>query len=154
MFSSNKKTTSSSSSAPAIDNSHQVETMIGKSTTFQGTITSDTSIRIEGAFEGSIASKGDVFIGPNGKVTADLFAKNVTISGQVIGNVSVDEKLELLAGSSLNGDIKVRKLVIEEGAIFKGISETRNDSSKSVIPDSMPKTPIPPIPPVPPQEDN
>lgn len=150
MFSSNKKSTSSSTTS--IDNSHQVETMIGKSTTFQGTITSDTSIRIEGAFEGSIASKGDVFIGPNGKVTADLFAKNVTISGNVVGNVSVDEKLELMAGSSLNGDIKVRKLVIEEGAIFKGISETRSDSSKSVIPDTAPKTPIPPIPPVPPQE--
>lgn len=104
-----------------------VETLIGKTTLLSGTLNADGSVRIEGAFEGSVISKSDVYIGPGGKVKADITAKNVTISGSVTGNISVDEKLELLSGAMLNGDIKVKKLVIEEGAIFKGISETKNE---------------------------
>lgn len=130
MFGSSKKTTDSASIGS------NVETLIGKTTFLTGTLNLDGSVRIEGTFEGSVCSKGDVFIGPAGKVTAEITGKNVTIAGIVTGNVSVDEKLELMAGATLNGDIKVKKLVIEEGAIFKGISETKNEIiNKSIAKD-------------------
>ena len=107
---------------------NNVETLIGRTTSLVGTLTAEGSVRVEGMFEGNIISKGDVFIGPDGKVKADITAKNVTVSGHVTGNISVDEKLELLADAMLSGDIKVKKLVIEEGAVFKGISETKNEA--------------------------
>ena len=135
MFGSNKKATVVHTSV-ASDN---VETLIGKTTSLTGTLSSDGSIRIEGVFEGNILSKGDVFVGPSSKVKADLNARNITVSGDVSGNISVVEKLELLSGACLHGDIKVKKLVIEEGAIFKGNSETREDNARqnsvaSVVP--------------------
>jgi cytoskeletal protein CcmA (bactofilin family) len=107
-----------------------VETLIGKTTSLTGTLSSDGSVRIEGMFEGNIAAKGDVFVGPDSRIKADINGCSVTISGFVAGNVNVSEKLELLSGGTLNGDIKVKKLVIEEGAVFKGVSETRNENTK------------------------
>ena len=118
MFGSSKKTTNNTSAS-------NVETLIGKTTVLSGTISSDGSIRIEGSFEGTVASKSDVFIGPLGKVKAEITAKNVTISGNVEGNMFVDEKLEMMPGSTLNGDVVSKKLVIEDGAMFKGRSETK-----------------------------
>ncbi len=123
------KSTSAASSVSA----NNVETLIGKTSVLKGTINSENSLRIDGVFEGSVISQGDVFIGASGRVTADICARNVTISGHVVGNVSVDEKLELLVGATLNGDIKVKKLVIEEGAEFKGISETKNEPGKTAF---------------------
>jgi cytoskeletal protein CcmA (bactofilin family) len=126
MFGSSKKPAVNAS----VSSGNNVETLIGKSTSLNGVLDSENSVRVEGVFEGQITAKGDVFIGPGSKVKAEINGRNVTISGSVVGNVSVAEKLELLAGAVLNGDIKVKKLVIEEGAIFKGISETKNDNVK------------------------
>ena len=130
MFGSGKKNDKRSSNVSTLNN---VETLIGKTTSFNGTILSDNSVRVEGKFEGEIQIKGDAFIGPAGEVKANITAKNVTISGHVTGNVSVEEKLELMAGATLNGDIKVKRLVIEEGAIFKGISETKNENTDTSL---------------------
>ncbi len=124
MFGSSKNSSNSNKAASSANN---VETVVGKTSILRGDLSSENSIRVDGLFEGSIASKGDVFIGVGSKITAGIVARNVTISGSVIGNVSVEEKLELLAGATLIGDIKVKKLVIEEGAEFKGISETKNE---------------------------
>ena len=126
MFGSNKKPVVNTS----VNAGSNVETLIGKTTSLNGVLDSDGSVRVEGSFEGQITAKGDIFVGPGSHIKAEVNGRNVTISGTVVGNVSVAEKLELLAGATLNGDIKVKKLVIEEGAIFKGISETKNDSVK------------------------
>ncbi|MDR3349845.1 MAG: polymer-forming cytoskeletal protein [Acidaminococcales bacterium] len=126
MFGSSKKSVVNTSAGP----SGNVETLIGKTTSLNGVLNSDGSVRVEGMFEGQITAKGDIFIGPDSRIKAEINGRNVTISGTVTGNVSVNEKLELLAGATLNGDIKVKKLVIEEGAVFKGISETKNEIAK------------------------
>ena len=126
MFGSSKKNTNTVSAS-------NVETLIGKTTRLSGTISSDGSIRVEGSFEGTIESKSDVFIGPLGKVKADITAKNITISGNVEGNMFVDEKLEMMPGAVLNGDVVSKKLVIEDGAIFKGRSETKTTNDTNTI---------------------
>ncbi|MDR2006021.1 MAG: polymer-forming cytoskeletal protein, partial [Acidaminococcales bacterium] len=121
MFGANKKPVANTS----VSSVANVETLIGKTTSLNGVLDSDGSVRVEGMFEGQITAKGDIFVGPDSRIKAEINGRNVTISGTVVGNVSVTEKLELLAGATLNGDIKVKKLVIEEGAVFKGISETK-----------------------------
>ncbi len=109
--------------------SNNIETVIGKTTTLNGTLVSEGAVRVEGTFQGEINAKGDVFVGAAGIVTANIAGKNVTIAGTVTGNVRVEDKLELVTGATLNGDIKVKRLVIEEGAVFKGTSETTNDKN-------------------------
>ncbi len=128
----------SGSSGKAPSTPGGVETVLGKTTVLKGELSSDGSIRIDGVFEGCVKSQGDIFIGPGGKIRADLVARNVTISGSVTGNVSVEEKLELLVGATLIGDIKVKKLVIEEGAEFKGASEARKEAEID-----LPTSPLP-----------
>lgn len=60
------------------------------------------------------------FIGENGAVEANIFGENVTVAGQVTGNIVARGTLELLASGVLNGDVKAANLVVETGAILRG----------------------------------
>ncbi len=103
--------------------SEEVETVIGKDTLFKGTITSKSSIRIDGQFEGELVTSGNAVIGQTGSVTAQIKASSCTIAGMVRGNVDVTDRLDLLSTAKLYGDIKVGVLIIGEGAVFKGACE-------------------------------
>ena len=98
----------------------QVETVIGQDTNFKGTIVAKGSVRIDGELDGEVKLDGDAVIGETGKINAQIKARNVVIAGTVHGNVEVVDKLEILPTGKLYGDIKVEKLAINEGAVFKG----------------------------------
>jgi cytoskeletal protein CcmA (bactofilin family) len=78
------------------------------------------TLRIEGEFEGSIRSPENLIVGKTGVVKAEIVAKNATIGGRVLGNVTAENKIELQSGSHLEGDIRTRRLVIDEGVFFEG----------------------------------
>ena len=105
----------------------QMETVIGKDTTFKGNISSKGTIRIDGQFEGDINTAGDVIVGDNASITAQITANNATIAGTVHGHIDVVEKLELMPSAKLHGNIKVGVLAISEGAVFKGSCEMRKE---------------------------
>ncbi len=98
----------------------KIDTLIGKETIFQGTITATGTLRIDGEFKGEVKAKGDLVIGDAGRVEAAIEARNVLIGGYVKGNISAAGKVDLAPSARLFGDIKVKNLVIEEGALFKG----------------------------------
>lgn len=116
------------SKKPAVFVDQQVETVIGKGTKIQGTITADSGVRIDGQLDGDLTSSGDILIGDSGVLNAEIKAHNAVIAGMVKGNVEVSGKLELMPTAKLYGDIKVGMLIIGEGAIFKGACEMRQDS--------------------------
>ncbi len=103
-----------------------VETIIGKNTEFKGTITSQGTVRVDGKLEGELISSGDVVVGETGVIQAQIKAKNLTVAGEVRGNVDIADRLDLLATAKLFGDIKIKILTIEEGAVFKGASEMKH----------------------------
>ena len=103
--------------------SDQVETLIGHTTSLKGSLTSSGALRIDGEFEGDLATTADLIIGEAGKVKATVSAKNAMIAGSVTGNMDVKEKLELMPSARVIGDLKVGTLIIGEGAIFKGNCE-------------------------------
>ncbi len=105
--------------------SEQVETLIGHTTTLKGSLTSSGALRIDGKFEGDIATTADLIVGEAGQVKATISAKNAMIAGAVIGNMDVNDKLELLPSAKVTGDLKVGTLIIGEGAVFKGNCEMR-----------------------------
>ena len=105
--------------------SEQVETLIGHTTTLKGSLTSSGALRIDGQFEGDIATTADLIIGEAGQVKATISAKNAMVAGIVTGNMDVNDKLELLPSAKVVGDLKVGTLIIGEGAIFKGNCEMR-----------------------------
>lgn len=108
----------------------KVQTIIGEGTEIRGTIQATGVIRIDGTLEGSIVHHGDLIIGPKGRVMADIRSKALAIAGEVRGNVEADEKLELLPGARLYGDIQCGHLVVHEGAKFHGRSLMANEETQ------------------------
>jgi len=128
MFGSNKK---------SVHDVGEIETLIGKETTFKGNISSKGTIRIDGQFEGDISTTGNIMVGDNAIITAQVTALNATIAGTVYGNVDISEKLELLPSARMYGDIKVGILTISAGATFKGACIMRQDMELPAIAENI-----------------
>lgn len=111
----------------------KVETIIGKGSKIDGKIYITGSLRVEGRIEGEVKAGGDIFVGEEGLIVASVQARNIVIAGEVQGNVDALEKLEIVPTGKLFGDIVISKLVIEDGATFKGKSEARKGSEKTKI---------------------
>jgi cytoskeletal protein CcmA (bactofilin family) len=94
---------------------------IGKSVVIKGDLRGSEDLTIEGQVEGTIELKENVLtIGPNGRITAQVFAKTVIILGTVHGNVTASEKLDIRDGASVAGDVASPRVAIAEGAQFHG----------------------------------
>jgi cytoskeletal protein CcmA (bactofilin family) len=94
--------------------------VIGASMEIKGEIRSREELMVEGDVEGSVESQSTVTIGPNGKVKANIRAREVAIYGSVRGNIEVAEKIAIREKGSLIGDIKTAGISIDDGAYFKG----------------------------------
>src|SRR5688572_22159460 len=94
---------------------------IGKSVVIKGELNGSEDLTIEGHVEGKIELKDHVLtIGPNGKIKAQVFAKSVIVLGEVNGNVTATEKVDIRDGGSVDGDITSPRVAIAEGAHFRG----------------------------------
>ncbi len=101
------------------------ESVLAKGLQIEGTLFSKGSLRIDGKVEGKVESDGDVMVGQNGVLNAEVRAVNVTIAGDVTGNVKCTHRLELLSSGRLRGDVTVGSLVVSEGATFLGVSQMK-----------------------------
>ncbi len=96
-------------------------TVIGKSITIRGEVSGDEDLFIDGTVDGSITVTGSrLTIGPNGRVKANLSARDVIIFGEVSGNVLASGAVDLRQSASLKGDISAARLAIEENATIQG----------------------------------
>lgn len=107
-------------------NGKGLNTIIGKGSTFEGTLNVMHSLRIDGIIRGKVKTTETITIGREGMLEGEIDAKSAMISGKVVGNVKVIEKVELESSASLHGDIVSRQLVINEGAFFYGNCEMNN----------------------------
>ena len=94
---------------------------IGKSVVIKGELNGSEDLTIEGNVEGRIELKDHVLtIGPNGKIKAQVFAKAVIVLGEVNGNITASEKVDIRDGGSVDGDMISPRVAIAEGAHFRG----------------------------------
>lgn len=118
------QTQASASAPPQPDARRQIEwdmVNIGKSVVIKGELNGSEDLTIEGHVEGKIELKDHVLtIGPNGKIKAQVFAKAVIVLGEVNGNVTATEKVDIRDGGSVDGDIVSPRVAIAEGAHFRG----------------------------------
>jgi cytoskeletal protein CcmA (bactofilin family) len=112
------------SPAPQPDIRRQIErdvVNIGKSVVIKGELNGSEDLTIEGQVEGKIELKEHILtIGPNGKIKAQVYAKAVIVLGEVNGNVTASEKVDIRDGGAVDGDIISPKVAIAEGAHFRG----------------------------------
>ena len=110
--------------SPRPEVSHHMEkdiVNIGKSVVIKGELNGSEDLTIEGHVEGTIQLKEHVLtIGPNGKIKAQVFAKSVIVLGEVTGNVTATDKVDIRDNGSVDGDIVSPRVAIAEGAHFRG----------------------------------
>jgi len=105
---------------------------IGQTIFIKGELTGTEDLTIEGRVEGKIELKDhNLTIGPNGKIKADVFAKNIVITGELLGNAFASEKVEITNAGILKGDITSPRIVIADGAQFKGSVDMDKGGSQS-----------------------
>src|SRR5438046_1543331 len=94
---------------------------VGKSVVIKGELNGSEDLTVEGHVEGKIELRDHVLtIGPNGKIKAQIFAKSVIVLGEVNGNVTASEKVDIRDKGSVDGDIISPRVAIAEGAHFRG----------------------------------
>jgi cytoskeletal protein CcmA (bactofilin family) len=97
---------------------------IGKSVMIKGQIFSKEDLVIDGSVEGGVeAQENRITIGPNGRVVANVKARDVVVLGQLKGNIEASGRVDIRKGASLVGDIRYAKISIEEGADLRGSLE-------------------------------
>jgi cytoskeletal protein CcmA (bactofilin family) len=104
---------------------------IGKSVVIKGELNGSEDLTIEGQVEGKIELRQNVLtIGPNGKIKAQVFAKAVIVLGEVTGNVTATEKVDIRDNGSVDGDIAAPRVAIAEGAHFRGSIDMQRTGAK------------------------
>lgn len=96
------------------------ETIIGSNITIQGDITGNEGVTILGTVRGNISVKDVVIVPQGGRVEADIDSQAVEITGSVEGNVTATDKIDIKSGGRLVGDVKAPRVLIADGAAFKG----------------------------------
>lgn len=105
--------------------SEKFDTIIGRTTTIQGTLILLDSVRIDGRVQGNVESAPDckiaVAIGPTGEVTGDIKAHRVMVAGKVFGHVHAADRVEFQKDSVVQGDISYGSIAVEHGARLSGL---------------------------------
>jgi cytoskeletal protein CcmA (bactofilin family) len=116
---------------------------IGKSVVIKGELNGSEDLTIEGHVEGTIQLRDHVLtIGPNGKIKAQVFAKAVIVLGEVTGNVTATDKVDIRDNGSVDGDIVSPRVAIAEGAHFRGSVDMQRKGA-AATPQGAPKPTTP-----------
>ena len=108
---------------------------IGKSVVIKGELTGNEDLYLDGEIEGNINLRDHrLVIGPNGKIKATITARDVVLHGRVEGNVTAAERVELKKSSTLIGDVSTQRIVIEDGAFFKGAIDIKESHESKMEP--------------------
>ena len=119
---------------PRLDAVHGLErdiVNIGKSVVIKGELNGSEDLTIEGHVEGTIQLRDHVLtIGPNGRIKAQVFAKSVIVLGEVTGNITASEKVDIRDNGSVDGDLVSPRVAIAEGAHFRGSVDMQRAGNK------------------------
>jgi cytoskeletal protein CcmA (bactofilin family) len=105
--------------------------VIGAKTTVKGDVLGDEDVQVEGTVEGLVRISRDLKIGASGVVRATVEAASVVISGELVGDCKATTRVEIQATGRLTGNIRAPKIVIAEGAMFRGNSDMSGPGAAS-----------------------
>ncbi len=115
---------------PAPSNVSKVATLVAPGTKVVGKITGSAEVVVDGELEGELRVDGGAVIGTGGTVRGEIAARTVRVGGKVYGNIRGGERVEVLASGALEGDVSAPRVVIAEGAFFKGKVEMTGAKSE------------------------
>ncbi|MCL2196335.1 MAG: polymer-forming cytoskeletal protein [Treponema sp.] len=101
--------------------------VLGKTTSFTGILKFATTLRIHGNFKGTIDASGDLIVDKEAVVDADHITVNsLTVFGHILGTVHALDKVDMMSGAKVQGDISAAKLRIADGVLFEGKCKMTN----------------------------
>jgi cytoskeletal protein CcmA (bactofilin family) len=110
------------------------QSTIGKSLVIKGEITGSGSVLIEGNVEGTIDLPDDrVTVGLNGRVSANISAKNIVVLGELLGDCFAGDHLEIRSQGCLSGDVVVSRISVEDGAYLTGSIDIRREPARDAV---------------------
>jgi cytoskeletal protein CcmA (bactofilin family) len=95
-------------------------TLISEGTVVNGDVTSDNDLRIDGKINGNVTSAAKIIIGASGYVEGHIKGQNADITGRVVGNLAIQELLQLRGNSDVKGNVAAGKLQVDPSAVFNG----------------------------------
>ena len=95
-------------------------TVIGPDASFKGELSFEKGLRLQGKFEGTIHSPGRLHVAREAKMQANVDAGSIIVEGEVNGNLTASDRIELKQSARYTGDLQASKLVVDEGAVFNG----------------------------------
>src|SRR3954463_2755775 len=98
----------------------EVHTLLGKGSEFEGKLTFEGQVRIDGKFSGQIFTKDTLVIGDGARVNAEINAGTVIVNGVVEGNIRATQIIELHQPGRVKGNIEAPSLSMDKGVIFEG----------------------------------
>ena len=111
---------------------------IGKSVVIKGELSGSEDLTIEGQVEGKIELRQNVLtIGPNGRIKAQVFAKSIIVQGEVTGDITATERVDIRDNGSVDGDLSAPRVAIADGAHFRGSIDMQRQGVK---PETKPET--------------
>ena len=115
---------------------------IGKSVIIKGDLSGSEDLTIEGQVEGKIELRQNMLtIGPNGKIKAAVFAKAVVIQGEVQGDITASERIDIRDAGSVDGDLSAPRIAIADGAHFRGSIDMQKAPGRASRPKSASRRP-------------
>lgn len=112
----------------------EINTLLGRGTSFEGKLTFEGTVRIDGKLKGEVFSDDVLIIGEGAVVEAEIDIGEVIIQGTVVGNVRAKRSIELLAPGRVKGDLYTPSLQVEKGVIFEGRSFMEGALGQKVAP--------------------
>jgi cytoskeletal protein CcmA (bactofilin family) len=112
-------------------NPQDYPTVIGPDASFKGELSFEKGLRLQGKFEGKINTPGRLHIAKEARLSADVDAGSIIIEGDVKGNLTASDRIELKQSAHYEGDLRASKLTVDEGAIFSGHVTVGPDAMKN-----------------------
>ncbi len=115
--------------------SNEITTILGQGSSFDGKLTFEGTVRIDGRFSGEIRTTGILIIGETAEVEAQIQAATIVVKGQVRGDLTATESLEIESPAKVVGNLATPSLTIEKGSLFQGACHMDLEGTRPAPPD-------------------
>ena len=110
----------------------KINSIVGSETKFNGDCRVEGTIRVDGEFEGKLEVSKVIIIGKSGVVKGEVKSSEVVVGGRVMGTIQGENRVELQAGAHVEGDIRTKSLIVDEGVFFDGQCKMKDDRVKDL----------------------
>lgn len=111
----------------------ELNALLGKGSEFDGKLTFEGTVRIDGTFSGEITTSDTLIVGEGAKVNAEISCGTLIVHGEIAGNISASSSVELHKPARVKGDVTTPALVIERGVFFQGSSKMTEQTASNVV---------------------